>query len=341
MAMSLNLIEIDGSYGEAGGQIIRTAIGLSAVTGKSCKIFNIRAGRCNPGLHAQHLKGIQAAAKISSGKLENDRIGSTHVEFYPSKISGGNYFIDVGTAGAITLVLQTLMIPSIHAEREINFEIGGGTDVKWAPTMHYFQHIFCDFLKRIGIDIDVEILKHGFFPKGGGKVKVKIVPNKLKRINFLERGKFEGFECWSVASENLKKAKVGERQIDGIKKVFPDLENTHINYVNTSCPGSSVHIHANYENCRLGSSFIGERGNPAERVGEETARNLMKQINSNACLDEHMADQILPFLALSEGGVSIAEITPHCLTNIWVIEKFLPVKFKVKGESGKPGLISI
>ncbi|NIO45029.1 MAG: RNA 3'-terminal phosphate cyclase [Candidatus Aenigmarchaeota archaeon] len=326
------MILIDGSYLEGGGQIIRTSIALSAITGKPVKIENIRAKRRNPGLRAQHLKGIEATTELCNAELKNAKIGSTSIEFIPKKIEGGYLSIDVGTAGAISLVLQTLVLPSLHAENEVVLEITGGTDVKWSPTTTYFQHIFCDFLKKMNIDIHIETLKHGFYPKGGGKVKIIIKPCKeLKTINLTKREDLKRIDIWSIASENLKNRKVAERQVEGAKKALgKSFENVNISYVPTLSPGSSINPHAHFENCKLGASELGERGKLAEKVGEEAAKSLVKQIDSNACLDKWMADQILPYMALAGNSkVSVAEITNHVRTNIWVIEKFLSVKFEI------------
>jgi len=324
------MILIDGSYLEGGGQIIRTSIALSAITGKPVKIINIRAKRPNPGLRAQHLKGIEATAKLCKTELKNVKIGSESIEFIPKEIKGGSFSINVGTAGAITLVLQTLVLPSIHAEEDVILEITGGTDVKWSPTINYFKHIFCYFLAKMGIDIFVETLKYGFYPKGGGKVKVTIKPcKKIKPINLIERGNMEKIEVRSIASETLRNRRVAERQSEAAKKILK-FENETITYVSTLSSGSSINLHAYFENCKLGASELGERGKLAEKVGEEAAKSLVKQIDSNACLDKWMADQILPYMALAGNSkVSIAEITNHVKTNIWVIEKFLPVKFEI------------
>jgi RNA 3'-terminal phosphate cyclase (GTP) len=329
------MIEIDGSYGRGGGQILRTSIALSAITEKPFKISNIRSGK---GLKAQHLTGIEAVKKITNGKLKNAILGSKEIEFIPGKIKSGEYKFDVGTAGSISLVLQALVPACIHADGEIILEITGGTHVKWSPTANYFQHVFCDFLDKMGIPIYIEILKYGFYPKGGGKIRVSIEPSKLKPLNLTERGKLLKNHVWSIATENLKKRNVAERQLEAAKKYF-EFENENVEYVKSLSTGSSIHIHSHFENCKLGCNTLGELGKPAEKVGEECAILLKKQLDTNSCLDRWMADQILPFLALTCGKVSVAEITNHCLTNIWVIEKFLPVKFTVNGKKNESGTI--
>ena len=339
------MIEIDGSYLEAGGQIIRTAVGLSAVTGKPCRVFNIRSGRPKPGLMAQHLTGIEACAKICDAKLKGAALHSKELEFHPGKIKGGEYKIDIGTAGSIPLVLQTLVIPALHAEKKVVLDLIGGTHVSWSPTIDYFRHVFCDFMKKVGVNVQVDILKYGFYPKGGGQVRVEIQPSEVTPIRLVEREELSRIDVWSVASETLKAKNVADRQVDGVKKLLkltPE-SNIHIDYADSLSPGSSVYVHAHYLNCKLGASAIGERSKKAEAVGEEAARELEPQMRTAACVDKHMADQILPYMALAaEKGrseVSVAEITNHCLTNIWVIEKFLPVKFEIVEKKGEPGII--
>ena len=178
------MLEIDGSYLEGGGQIARTAVALSAITRQPCRIFNIRKGRPKPGLKPQHLNSIQAAAKLCNGNLKGDRIESTEIEFYPKEIEGGKHRIDVGTAGSIGLVLQTLIPICLFADKEVELEIKGGTDVKWAPNIEYFKEVFCKSLRKMEIEIETEIVRYGFYPKGGGLVRVKIKPcKKLKPLN--------------------------------------------------------------------------------------------------------------------------------------------------------------
>lgn len=341
------MIEIDGSYLEGGGQIVRTAVALSAVTGRPCHVFNIRKGRAEAGLKAQHLHGIKAAAVLTGAELSGAEIGSTEITFVPKKIKSGALKIDVGTAGSIGLVLQTLLPPAIRAEKAIVLEIIGGTDVAWAPSTTYFQHILCDFLAKMGIKVKIQTVKYGFYPKGGGKVGIDIEPCKKPLPLVLERrGPLERMDVWSIAAERLKAKHVAERQVESFERALGmPVTNRNVIYAPTLSPGSSVHAHAHYSNCKLGAGALGEPGKPAEKVGEEAALLLKKQVDSGACLDRWMADQILPFVALAaeqgQSKFSVAEITNHCLTNSWTIEKFLPVKFGIEGTKGGPGTISV
>jgi len=326
------MIDIDGSYMEGGGQIIRTAIGLSAVTQKPCRIYNIRKGRPEPGLKAQHLAGIRAVSRVCSGKLKGYGIGSEKVEFRPGSIDGGNYNINVGTAGSVALVLQALLIPSIRAKKKTFMDITGGTHVIRSPTTGYFRHVFCEFMKLVGIEITSETLRYGYYPKGGGKIRVVVEPaGNIKPLNITEREGPPETEAWSNASSFLREREVAERQNKAASETV-SIDKNSVKYVDSLSPGSSITLAARCGNCFLGSGSVGRRGKPAEVVGREAARALKKSMDSGACFDSHMADQILPYLALADGNskINVSEITNHCKTNMWVIEKFLPVRFSVE-----------
>lgn len=337
----MQVLEIDGAYGEGGGQLARTATGLSAVTGRPIRIKNIRANRPQPGLKRQHLKGIEAVARLCNAKVTGLSEGSTRIEFIPGKLSHEHLRIDVGTAGSITLVLQSLMISAVHTDRPVEFEIIGGTDVKWSPSFSYFESVFCGNLKRMGIEIETKALKAGFFPKGGGRVHVRVMPCQgIAPLNCTERGNIKRTDCWSFSSRHLEKAEVAERQMRGFEELFERVDCRDVKYVDSLSPGSSITAHAHC-NTILGASGLGERGKRAEDVGRECAELLKKQLDSQACLDRWMADQVLAFMALSGKPcrVSVAELTNHAKTSMWLIEKFLPVKFRTS-ESGRHFIIS-
>jgi len=325
------MVEIDGAYLEGGGQIVRTAVGLSAATGTPCRIHSIRKGRRTAGLAAQHLKGVEAVASLCGARLSGAAIGSTELEFVPGALEPpAQVQVQVGTAGAVTLVLQGLMIALAAAGRRIEVEVTGGTHVAWAPTVDYFSGVFAWFLGRLGVRVLMLDVAPGFYPKGGGRVRLEVDAGPLSPVSLTERGRPVRTEARSIASGSLAKARVAERQLEGVRRVL-EVDSERADYVRSYSIGTAVFVRADYENCRLGASALGRRGKPAEKVGAEAARSLKRLMGGAACLDEHMADQMLPYLALAggESTVSVASVTDHCRTNIWVIEKFLPVRFEV------------
>ena len=327
------MLEIDGSYGEGGGQIIRTAIAMSAIKQIPIKITNIRANRSKPGLQAQHLTGVKAAAELCNAKVKGAELGSTEIEFSPGKIKTGGFRFDIGTAGSITLVLQTLIPICAFAPGVVRLEIRGGTHALHAPPIEYFQNVFCDYAEKFGLIVTANVEKYGFFPKGGGVVKVEVKPAKsYKPINLTERGKLLNLKVFSIASEDLKSANVADRQVAGFRQnIKPDfVVKPFTEYTKTLSTGSAVYAHALYSNCKLGCSALGERGKKAEDVGRECAVDLLKEINSEATVDKHLADQLIPFLGLFGGEFVTSDITEHTKTNVWVVEKFINKKFKIE-----------
>ena len=348
------MIEIHGDYLEGGGQILRSSIGLSALTGQPFRITGIRKGRKNPGLAAQHLTAIKAVAEICTAKVNGAELGSTAVQFEPGKAKPGSYSFDIGTAGSASLVLQALFIPSLG--RSFEFRIKGGTDNPWAPTTTYMRTVFIPILQRMGARLEIETLKHGFYPKGGGLVHAKTSKAGWKPLNLTERGNAVKTDALSFVSYALQKARVSERQVASAEKILGEFSVKSNSYVETASPGSSLTLHTHFSGTVLGASALGERGKSAEQVGEEAAQLLGKQLESKACLDRWMADQIVPYMAIAaakgenerqngvqsfSSAVSVSEITKHALTNIWVTEKFLPVRFSVKGKQGESGIISV
>ena len=334
--MSNQIVEIDGAFGSGGGQILRTACALSAVTKKPCRVFNIRGGKEKPGLMHQHLLGIQALAQLCNGRLEGDYLGSEEIKFYPGDIYRDRVSVNIPTAGSITLVLQTLIPPTLFAQNPIKITFdGGATDIFFSPSVDHFRYVFLKTLEKMGGKIEVNILRRGYYPEGGARVEVKISPAKLKNLNLTERGSLKKILVISGASKTLKDKKVAERQIAGVREVLGKLKlptEEKVEYYDTRCPGSQICLVAEFENTVIGTDNLGKLGKRAEDVGKEAALELLKEQKSGACLGKHLADQILPYLALipKKSQVTVSEITNHCQTNVWVIEKFIDGKFEIE-----------
>ena len=231
--MNSSLIEIDGSIGEAGGQILRTAVALSAVAKKPCRVFNIRRGRPKPGLAAQHLLGIQALSKLCGGRLEGDFLGSSEIKFWPGEIETKNLHIKIETARSITLILQALIPPSLSAFSPASpgqeFPVraifsGGATDTFFSPTIDHFRYVFLKILERLGVKTEIAIERRGYYPEGMAQVEAQVFPAKLKKFNLVERGKLKKILAISGASESLNEKMVAERQLVGAREVLGKLK---------------------------------------------------------------------------------------------------------------------
>ncbi len=335
------MIEIDGSYLEGGGAILRVASALSAVTGKPLRVHSIRAKRKNPGLRAQHLESLKAVASLCSGRLVNAALGSTEIELHPGTIASKRLSVEISTAGAVGLLFQSLSVPMLMADDEVSLDIrGGATFAKWAPPLVYAKNILLPILSRMGCAADIEIRRHGFYPVGGSRVEIRARPSKnLKPLNLTEAGDVEKVQGISIASEHLQKPRVADRQAEAAKKVLKNRgveADIEIQYVDAACAGSGIVLWARTSTgAVLGADSLGERGKPSEKVGEEAADEMLRTIESGAAVDEHLSDQLLIFLALCRGesAITTPRLTDHARTNISVIRKFLPVKFRI-GEEG-------
>jgi RNA 3'-phosphate cyclase len=329
------MLEINGSTLEGGGQILRTATAISVISKNPCRIFNIRKGRKKPGLMHQHLLGVQALSLFCNGKLEGDNLNSEEIKFYPGSTYREDISINIPTAGSITLALQPLIIAAIFSHLPLNISFkGGATDTFFSPTFDYFQYVFLKILEKIGVKTKVNILKRGYYPEGGAEIKIKILDSKIQPIKLTKRGSLKKIMVVSGASEFLKEKRVAERQVAGVREILGKLKlptEEKIEYYQTDCSGSQIALMAEFENMLLGTDNLGKLGKRAEDIGKEAALQLLKEEKTGACLDKHMADQILPYMAFSpkKSEILVSEITNHCKTNIWVIEKFLKGKFKI------------
>jgi RNA 3'-terminal phosphate cyclase (ATP) len=337
------MIEINGSHGEGGGALLRISTALSALTSNPIHITNIRANRPKTGLMPQHLNAVKAVANLSAARVDGLEIGSRELFFHPEEIKGGNYNVDVKTAGSITLVLQAFMIPAGFAESPVTIKIMGGTDVRWSPPVNYLQHVTIPVLKSMGYDADLDIIRRGHYPRGGGIVNVKINPvKKLKSASFddLKINKIKGISHAVKLPEH-----VAVRQAESAEKVLQangfnaeiEIENSD----NALGPGSGIVLWTE-GNTRVGGSSIGERGVRAEKVGEKAAEELLYHISQGAAVDKYIGDQIIPYMAMAgKSSVKTAELTLHAVTNIFVTEKIMGKKFDVDGEVGEIATIWI
>jgi len=326
------MILIDGS--EGWGQVLRTAIALSALTLKPVKIINIRASRPKPGLMPQHLMGIKVAAEFCDAEVSGLEYGSMEVEFKPRKFDVKDKTIDIGTSGSIPLLLQTLTPLLAFANKKTTLEIVGGTAGLGSPTIEFIKHVTFPVLSKLGLPTPkIEVLKQGFYPRGGGRVRITFEPVKLLTyVNLIEPGKILALRGISIAgslpeSVALRQAEAAKQEL---KKISENVE-IKSETVATYSQGTSITLWVETENSILGSDNIGKRGVRAEEIGREAALQLIKSIESKAALDKFMADQIIPFLALAHGksSVTVEEITQHCISNISVCEKILGCKFSV------------
>jgi len=320
------MVDIDGSFGEGGGQILRTAVALSAMTREPVRITNIRAGRENPGLRPQHLKAVEAVGLLCGAEVEGLTAGSAEVSFAPGKIKAGSIRVDIGTAGSVTLLLQAMLPVALKAPGEVVIEVFGGTDVSHSPTIGYFEHVFLPVIRSIGCEVELEVQKRGFYPKGCGQVRLRTKPwNHPRRIELIGREPYESIDVYSTATEHLMKQEVAERQVKGfLMKISPmhEVERVMRQYVPSSSIGSSFLAVAKYGNTRLGACVLGERGLKAEDVGKMAADALLKEMSYEAPLDQHMADQIIPYLAMACGEVRVSKVTEHTRTNACVVNLF-------------------
>ncbi|MDP3765471.1 MAG: RNA 3'-terminal phosphate cyclase [Nanoarchaeota archaeon] len=358
------MIIINGAYLEGGGQTVRTALALSTITKKPFEIYDIRKGRKDSGLKNQHLYCVKSLQELCNAEAEGAELGSLWLKYYPKKLIAKNLNIDIETAGSITLLLQALLLPSMFVSKPTKITITGGTDTKWSQPFDYFNNILLPQLQRFA-KIEAKLLKRGYYPKGNGKVEIKINPKyklndfsnfeefhqnlrqNLQKYNLIEQYNLIQIKGISHASIGLQQAKVAERQSESAQQLLKQKYNVPIQilteYQDALSTGSGVTLWAIFsknkddidENnpIRLGADALGEQGKRAEIVGQDAARNLIKEIESKAPIDRHLADQILPFMALiGNSAIKVSEITNHCRTNLYTIQQFLGDIFKIYEE---------
>lgn len=343
--MQSEIIEIDGSFGEGGGQILRTALSLSCLTGRPFRICNIRKGRKKPGLMPQHLASVKAASELSQAEVRGAEVGSMELFFRPAEIRGGHYRFDIGTAGSACLVLQTMLPSLIFSGTNSTVTIMGGTHVPFSPSFNYVSEVFLPAIAKMGIDVRLEIENYGFYPSGGGLIRVEVSPvRKIIPLRVDKMGKIieiRGYSC--VANLPMS---IAERQRDAfMKRIAPYGLPLNIELLSVPSPGQGTFIFVKVisEDAIAGFTSLGARGKRAETVGIEAADEVIRYLQTDSAFDPHLPDQIALYLAICKEGsiITTSSITEHLVTNLWVIGKFIEFEYSIIGDKGRPGMIRV
>ena len=344
---------IDGSHGEGGGQILRSALTLAAITGDTVCLENIRANRSKPGLRPQHLTAVRAAAAICNAQLTGAELNSQTLTFAPqTPTQAGNYFFDVndvassGSAGAMPLVLQTILLPLALADGPSRLILRGGTAVPMSPPAPYLEHVYLPTLFEMGVQARMAHRLWGFYPQGGGELDVEIAGHAtLRPLDLTERGtpeRVDGAACVAKLPSHIP-----QRMSDRARALLSQaglprvsIEPQHITSPGT---GAGLFLTAHYAQSRAGFSALGRRGLPSEEVAELACRALLDHHRTGAAVDPHLGDQlVLPFvLAQGVSRAAVSRVTQHLLTNVWVAVHFDLPAARVTGEEGQPGTLSV
>jgi len=347
------VVSIDGSHGEGGGQVLRTALALSVLTGEATRIERIRHGRREPGLRPQHLMAVRAAAAVCGARIEGDELGSQELTFVPGgPARAGNYTFDVarcaqrGSAGSVGLILQTVLLPLARADGISELTLRGGTHVPWAPSAFYLAHVFLPVLGRMGPDVSLNVRRWGFYPAGGGELQVRIVgnPRALHAIDLSERGGLR--RVWGDAVAQNLPAHIAQRMADRVHNVLVEFAikaQVTARRLHGAGPGAGVFLVADYEHVPAGFTAYGRRGVPSEHVAESACEELLAHDRSGLAVDPYLADQMaLPMaLATGESRLETSRVTQHLLTVAWVVRQFLPREIVIEGQPGKPGKLVV
>lgn len=329
MDSKMDMLKLDGSQGEGGGQILRSALTLSMITGIPFRIENIRAGRAKPGLLRQHLTAVSAAAAICGADVSGNAAGLQRLEFKPGTIRGGDYRFDIGTAGSCTLVLQTVLPALWFADGPSTVTVTGGTHNGSAPPADFLIRSWLPLMQRMGAETQIELVRHGFYPAGGGEVRAAIRQvTALRPLILRARGELVSTKAIAVVAG--LPGDIARRELDHLAGIFGQVEQEMRVLSSREGPGNVVMIEINHALHTEVFTGFGEKGLKAETVAKRTAHEARRWLASGAAVGEHLADQLLLPMALAGGGgFTVAAVSSHTQTNIGVIEKFLPVEFEL------------
>ncbi|MCL2295607.1 MAG: RNA 3'-terminal phosphate cyclase [Methanomassiliicoccaceae archaeon] len=327
------MLEIDSSRGEGGGQMVRTSVALSAITGIPTKLTRIRETRPTNGLSKQHTTAIKAVADMTGSKVDGNTAGSSELTFYPGNEEHSFPPLDIGSAGSISLVLQAVLLAARKNKEKLTIDITGGTNVMWAPPLDSYELVLFPLMKRMGINAHLDIIERGFYPIGGGRVKVTLDPiGKIAplEINSLGSLKYIKVRCFI---QHLSE-RIAKEMVDACVETIGDGYDVEVEIQN--CTGNSrgagLVLVANYENGKLSSNVLTSRGHSTEQSGIDAAKDLLQEMDAGSTMDVHTADQLLPYMAMAEGKSSfvVSRISKHLLSQMDTLESFLNVRFGVE-----------
>lgn len=339
------MIEIDGNQGEGGGQILRSALTLSMLTRQPFHLVNIRARRTRPGLMPQHLKSIEAAVRVCGAEVRGAAQGSMQLTFTPGAVHPGKFRLDIGTAGAVTLVLQTVFLPLGLAGDSSTIAITGGTHVPWSPCFDYLNLLWLPCMARIGFNARIEMLQAGFYPQGGGEIQAQLQPAATPQpLELVERGALLRIRGISAVA-GLDPEIARRQKLQALRRIEPFCRDVKIQTVELKArsKGTFLLLLAHFEHSQACYFGLGEQGKRAERVADEAVEALQAFLGTDGAVDQYLADQLVLPLSLA-GGPSIlrtCRVTGHLLTQAEIVRNFLPVKITITGGSGEPGTIQI
>jgi len=327
------VLTIDGSYGEGGGQIVRTAVALSVLTKTPIKIMNIRAKRPVPGLRPQHHTTVTCIQSMCGGTTSGLTVGSSSLEFTPGEIKPGSYTFDIGTAGSITLVFQACILSALKTTKPITLTLKGGTDVRWAPSWDYFANIFLPLLDKMGVHTEVQLKQRGYYPTGGGEAQLTIHPSPtLQPFSVIEPPSVQEIHGL-IHIANLPDH-ISTRMKHAVMKIAVTHNLTASIRVEpsvSSSPGTGITLWSSSPETILGAAALGDKQVTAEQVGIQAIHQLLQELQHETTIDRYALDQLLPYLALAPApsGCLIREISSHAQTTMWLLKQFFKKSFTI------------
>jgi RNA 3'-terminal phosphate cyclase (ATP) len=318
------MLEIDGSDG--GGQLLRSSLSLAAVTDQPVTVTEIRGARPDPGLKPQHLTAVQVLAEVCDASVDGAELSSETVVFRPSTLRGGEVEADVGTAGSLTLIFDALLPLGEELDAPLSVTVSGGTAVKWSPPLSTYRKVKLPLCRQAGLTVAVDRQRSGFYPAGGGAATLHLGPSSLSRLSLGEHGELQGARIYSRESWGLADSDVARRQAETARSKLEseniDILEQQVTSTAADSPGSAITVELVYRNSRAGFDALGKPGKPAESVATEALDDALAFEAGSASVDSHLADQLLVFLALAGGELSVPRLTDHVETSLGLLDTF-------------------